>query len=131
MLFIAPTAVAPNMAPLGSLEMVAWLMFGELTVDNPSYTKRPVSCDAPLQESYVSAGPLCHQQVDLRFLGQPEVKSKPLVFFFFFFFLEVVCIDVIPGQLASITALLAYSNTVFINCELVVLHVFETTVSNT
>lgn len=47
MLFLAPTAVAPNMAPLGSLEMVAWLMFGELTVDNPSYTKRPVSCDAP------------------------------------------------------------------------------------
>lgn len=77
----------------------------------------------------MSAGPLCHQQVDLRFLRQLKVKSRPLVFCLVFFLLEVVCIDVIPGQLDSITALLAYSNTVFINCELVVLHVFETTMS--
>lgn len=77
----------------------------------------------------MSAGPLCHQQVDLRFIRQLKVKSRPLVFCLIFFLLEVICMDVIPGQLDSITALLAYSNTVFINCELVVLHVFDTTMS--
>lgn len=74
----------------------------------------------------MSAGPLCHQQVDLHFLRQPKVKSRPLVYCFVLF---CFCIDVIPGQLDSITALLAYSNTAFINYELVVLHAFETTMS--
>lgn len=44
-------------------------------------------------------------------------------------FLGIACIDVIRGQLDSSTALLPYSNTVFINCELLALHVFETTTS--
>lgn len=44
-------------------------------------------------------------------------------------FLGIACIDVIRGQSDSGTALLLYSNTVFINCESLALHVFETTIS--
>lgn len=159
MLFLAPTAVAPNMAPLGNLEMVAWLMFGDvygvcvytsspfcmraqlylsgkswvswlwiirLTLSGLCHVTRPVEP----QESYGVCRTSVSSAGGFTFLTAAEGQIEaPRVWFSFFFLLEVICIDVIPGHLDSITALLAYSNTVFINCELVVLHVFETTMS--
>lgn len=96
-----------------------WII--RLTLSGLCHVTHPVD----LQESYGVCRTSVSSACGFTFLTASEGQNEaPCVLF-----LEIACIDVIRRQLDSIAALLPYSNAVFINGELVALHVFQTTMS--